>query len=202
MRIGEDHWIEGAQRIPLTPAGEMSVRRCVVEHFTGGATAKSSITAMKERGVSAHVVIERDGTIYQCIAFNKKASHAGKSRWRDPRTGTLYSGANDYSIGIEIANAGNDAGALSWARKQPGFQSIKAKHRNGGTIQEWEAYPPNQIDAVKELTRALVIRYNLDDVTGHDCVAPERKDDPGPAFPMMNVRMVCGLSGLPIVYQP
>lgn len=201
MKIGDDHWLEEIERDPIASSRPMLVRRCVVEHFTAGATGRSSIRAMRERGVSAHIVIERDGTIIQCVPFDRKASHAGSSRWRDPRTGILYGTANDYGIGIEIANAGNDDGALSWARKQPGFQSIKARHRNGGPEVEWEVYPQAQLNAVVAVTRALVARYNLDDITGHDCIAPERKDDPGPAFPMQAVREQCGLFGLPVVHR-
>lgn len=201
MNITPDHWIEGVARDPIAAPIEMPVRRIVVEHFTGGATAKSSITAMRERRVSAHVVIDRDGTITQCVAFNRKAAHAGKSRWRDPHTGILYGSANDYGIGIEIANAGDDSGALSWARKQPGFASVRHKHRNGGPVVEWEIYPAAQMAAVTAVTRALVIRYHLDDITGHDCIAPERKNDPGPAFPMEQVRRDCGFLGLPAVHK-
>jgi len=201
VTIGEDHWLQGVTRMPLTSGGPMAVRRCVVEHFTGGASARSSVDAMRERGVSAHVVIDRDGTIIQCVAFNRVAFHAGKSRWADPKTGILYNGANAFAIGIEIANAGNDPGALAWARKQPKFESITARHRNGGAAAEWEIYPAAQLAAVPALTKALVLHYNLDDITGHDCIAPERKDDPGPAFPMQAVREACGFSGLPAVHR-
>ena len=179
----------------------MDVRRALVIHFTGGATGASSVEAMRERGVSAHVVVDRDGSVTQCRAFNRVASHAGVSRWKDPNTGKRFDGMNSCSIGIEIANAGNDDGALKWARKQPGFESITAKHRNGGATQEWEKYPEAQLKAVFDLAKLLVATYKLDDVTGHDCIAPERKDDPGPAFPMEELRVACGFTGLPVVHR-
>jgi len=203
MTINSDHWITGVKRDVIAGGAQMTIRRCVVEHFTGGATAKSSIEYMRKKGLSAHVVIDRDGTIYQCRPFNRQCSHAGRSRWVDPKTGIKYTGANAYAIGIEIANAGDDIGALSWARKQPGFSSIKAKHRKGGDKVEWEDFPDAQMEAVRELTVALVKRYNLDDVTGHDCIAPERKNDPGPAFPMEDIRSACGFGlTLPKIHWP
>jgi len=202
MNVREDHWLDEAIRDVIEGGAEMAVRRCVVEHFTAGATAKSSIEAMRDRGLSAHLVIDRDGKIFQCRPFNRTCAHAGSSRWKDPKSGELFRGLNSCSIGIEIANAGNDDGALSWARRQPGFQSIHARHRNGGREVEWEVYPEAQMNAVIAVTKALVARYNLDDVTGHDCIAPERKDDPGPAFPMREVRELCGFSGLPTVHHP
>jgi N-acetylmuramoyl-L-alanine amidase len=218
FRIGKDHWLEGVQRVPLPPRGAMRVRRYVVEHFTGGADgdgdtdgdhvkdAYSAVDAMRDRGVSAHIVVDRDGTVIQCVAFDQKAWHAGASRWRDPGTGKIYSsaakqGGNDCAIGIEIANAGSDLGALTWARKQKGFQSFRGRHRNGGPVMEWECFPAPQMEAVTAVTLALVKRYNLDDVTGHDCIASWRKDDPGPAFPMRELREACGFKGLPEVFR-
>jgi N-acetylmuramoyl-L-alanine amidase len=113
----------------------------------------------------------------------------------------LFDGLNACAIGIELANAGNDTDALAWARKQPGFTSVTACHRKGGGPQEWEAYPKAQVDTALAVAHALVARYNLDDVTGHDCVAPERKDDPGPAFPMKAFRESLGFHGLPSVWH-
>jgi N-acetylmuramoyl-L-alanine amidase len=51
------------------------------------------------------------------------------------------------------------------------------------------------------VAKVLVACYQLDDITGHDCIAPERKDDPGPAFPMAELRAACGFTGLPAVHR-
>ena len=179
----------------------MPIRRCVVIHFTAGATARSSVNFWKTKsakGASAHVVIDRDGSIIQCRPFNRTAGHAGVSRWRDPQTGFLYEGLNSCSIGIELANAGDDS---KLARRWSKAPLVPAAHRNGGPVKDWEAYPPAQLAAVTKLVQALVKRYRLDDITGHDCIAPERKSDPGPAFPMEKLRQACGFAGLPIVYR-
>lgn len=185
----------------ISGGAPMSIRRAVVLHFTGGASGASSINAMRERGVSAHLVVDRDGSVTQCRSFNKTAGHAGKSRWVDPKTGKKYIGCNEFTIGIEIANAGDDDGAQKWAVKN-GAKLEKAKHRNESGVKTWEVYTDAQIAAVIVICRALITQYNLDDITGHDCIAPERKLDPGPLFPMEMVRKECGFSGLPIVYRP
>lgn len=195
MNITEDHWLEGAIRKPLPGGAVMATRRFLVIHHTAGASGLSSIEFWKTpaaKGASAHIVIERDGTIYQCRPFSRTCGHAGSSKWKDSKTGTLYLALNSCSIGIELANAGNSPQALSWARKQPGFKSIAAKHKNGGPIEEWEAYTPAQLRSCEAVSRALVARYNLDDVVGHDDIAPERKVDPGPAYPMQVLRNACG----------
>lgn len=194
MKITDDHWLDTAIRKPLPGGNPMPTRRFLVIHFTAGATGESSIDFWKTpaaAGACAHLVIERDGTVKQCRPFNRTCGHAGKSSWQG------HTGLNSCSIGIELANAGDDDGALSWARKQPNFKSVIAKHKNGGPIVEWEAFPPAQMVACEAVAKALKLRYNLDDLVGHDDIAPSRKNDPGPACPMLALREACGFIGMP-----
>lgn len=202
MRVDEQHWLDVAKREPIKGGNPMNTRRCLVFHYTSGASALSSIEFMRDNGLSAHLVIDRDGTIYQCRPFNRTCGHAGapgKARWQDPKTGIMYGTPNSYGIGVEIANAGDDK---ALARRFSRLPLLSAAHRNDPThVREWEQYTDAQISACVEIARTVVKRYNLDDVTGHDCVAPERKDDPGPAFPMKMIREKCGFSGLPKVHK-
>lgn len=200
FKVDDRHWIEGVKRQPIT-GGTIYAPKALVLHFTAGASGQSSIDYWKAKnnGVCAHLVVERDGSVIQCRPFKLTCGHAGISRWKSPKTGQLYVGMNQHSIGIEIANAGDSD--VTWATRQPGYKAVKARHRNGGSERTWEAYPPAQIAAVTALCRALVATYDLHDVTGHDCIAPERKSDPGPAFPMQQAREACGFSGLPIVHR-
>lgn len=177
----------------------MDTRRLLVMHHTAGASGVSSIEFMRAQGLSAHIVIERTGEIIQCRPFNLTCDHAGrpgKSRWRNPKDlRTLYDGLNSCSIGVELANAGPES--VKWATEQPGFRTLSAKHRNGGIVQKWEIFQPAQLEACEAVSIAVVQRYNLDDLVGHEDVAPERKVDPGPAFPMLELRRKCGFEGLP-----
>ncbi len=199
MKLLPSHLIDTAVLDLITGGALMETRRCLVWHFTSGATAKSSITHMRRKGLSAHVVIDRDGKLYQCRPFDRTCGHAGESRWRDPRDGNrLYVGCNQFSIGIEIANAGDDP-ALA---KRMGGKTAMAKHWQDSRAKEWEIYPDVQLATVLELSKLLVVSYNLDDATGHEYVAPERKNDPGPLFPMKEFREACGFSGLPKIHRP
>lgn len=186
MKIDANHWLEGVKRDELPGGLSMPVRRFLVIHFTSGASGQSSINFWKTpaaKGASAHLVIERDGTVIQCRPFNKTCGHAGKSRWKG------FEGLNACSIGIELANAGDYSKlACKWTK----LPLVKAKHKNGGPIQEWEAYPEAQMNSCIEVSKALVERYNLDDVIGHEDIAPDRKNDPGPAFDMGKLRVECG----------
>jgi len=194
MKIGADHWLEGVKRDPIPGGAEMPTRRFLIIHFTAGATGKSSINFWRElgSGICAHFVIERDGSISQCRPCNRTAGHAGSSQWKDPKSGITYLALNQCSIGIELANGGD-----AFPQKFTTLKPTLAKHKNEATAKQWETYDPRQIAACKELSKALVERYNLDDVVGHEDVAPRRKTDPGPAFPMLELRQFCGFKGLP-----
>lgn len=185
MKITEDHWLDGAIREPIAGGSPMNIRRFLIIHFTAGATAKSSINFWRTpeaKGASAHIVIDRDGTIYQCRPFNRTCGHAGKSKWKG------FENLNSCSIGIELANAG-DSEAL--ARKWSKLPLVKARHKNGGVVKFWEGYPEVQIAACAEVSALIAARYKMDvatDIVGHDDIAPDRKNDPGPAWDWVKFR--------------
>lgn len=165
----------------------------VVIHFTAGGSAASSanwFASSQNTNSSAHVVIDRDGSIIQCVSFDRVAWHAGRSSWR------TLSGLNKYSIGIELANWGAlQGGAGSWhnASGQKINNVFVGTHRNGNPDGShkpigWEAYPPAQIEAAVALVRALKTVYPITEIVGHDDIAPVRKSDPGPAFNMARFR--------------
>lgn len=201
MTIDDSHWFQGVKKDLLPGGASMPVRRCVVIHFTAGASGQSSINWWKNKkakGACAHIVIDRDGSVIQCRPFNRTAGHAGVSRWVDPKTKIKYTGLNACSIGIELANAGD---SVKVARQNSKMPLVVAPHQNAPkSVNLWEDFPAVQVSACIKVVQALVKRYKLDDITGHDCIAPERKNDPGPAFPMEKVRKACGFSGLPEVH--
>lgn len=164
----------------------------LVIHYTAGRSAAAAISVLStDRGpnsVSAHIVIGRDGAITQLVDFNKIAWHAGISNWEG------RDGLNKYSIGIEIDNAGKlDKVGEEW---QSWFKMVvpaefvmEAAHKNfPGKIWGWHTFTEEQITSALEVGHALFAQYNLLDVVGHDDIAPSRKIDPGPAFPMDSYR--------------
>lgn len=212
--IDSDHWLTNAKREPIGQGAELKPIFLVI-HYTEGYSADSSVSSWRSanNNILAHVVVDRDGTIFQCRPFNQKCWHAGASRICHPVTGQLYHGLNDFSIGIEIANIGDGGDARLQNRLQkyfPNAQLTTAHHRNesipGSDAAEtrrtqWEVFPEAQINSVFALAKLLIARYQLVDITGHDCIAYERKNDPGPAFPMAELRKANGLTGLPPVWN-
>jgi N-acetyl-anhydromuramyl-L-alanine amidase AmpD/N-acetylmuramoyl-L-alanine amidase len=214
-KIDAEHWLTTAKRAPID-GGNPLTPLYVVIHYTEGFSADSSVSGWRTKndGILAHVVVDRDGTIYQCRPFNRTCGHAGgpsMAIWQDPRTGKTYDGANNVSIGIEIANTGMNVAfhkKLGTGRSYPDGTTMAASHRNGskGTEEardgkEWEVYPKAQLRSVFGLVSLLMAKYDLHDITGHDCISSWRKADPGPAFPMLELRKANSLSGLPVVWD-
>lgn len=194
LTLNAEHLVNGVPYVPVLKTNRpMLTRRFLVIHFTAGMSGASSIDYWKKPEVqaSAHFVIDRDGAITQCVPCNVQAWHAGKSRWMG------FENLNSCSIGIELANAGDSVKivgeqALAFGKYPLPAGFLQAKHKNGGPIKLWEKYPEPQLKACRALAAALVKRYNLDDVVGHDDIAPDRKADPGPAFPMAEFRAALG----------
>jgi N-acetylmuramoyl-L-alanine amidase len=64
---------------------------------------------------------------------------------------------NSVSIGIEIVNPGHEFG--------------------------YKEFPDVQMEAVQELCKEIMGRYEIEQVLAHSDVAPDRKQDPGELFP-------------------
>ena len=161
----------------------------IIIHFTAGRDAKSAIKTLTDPKVkaSAHLVVGRDGSITQLVPFNTIAWHAGKSAY-DGRIGL-----NEYSIGIEIDNAGRlekqGEKFFSWfGREYAAADVYEGVHRNESAPTLWHRYQEQDIETVREICAALIQAYPIKQILGHEEIAPGRKTDPGPAFPLDRLR--------------
>ncbi len=129
----------------------------LILHYTGmpdtGAALQKLCNPTSQ--VSAHYFVFENGHVLQLVPESRRAWHAGIASWQ------REDDVNSRSIGIEIANTG---------------------HTPGGAMPD---YPDVQIAALVTLCRDVVARWRMpaDRVLGHSDVAPERKIDPGEAFP-------------------
>jgi N-acetylmuramoyl-L-alanine amidase len=165
--------------------GSTIVPKYLVIHYTAGRSAKSSVDWFMNpaANASAHLVIGLDGSVTQVVPFNKKAFHAGVSRWNG------LSGLNSHSIGIELDNPGllrkTGNNWISWFGQQyPDSVVIQATHKHQEMPAGWHMFTELQIEACVNIGQLLINHYQLLDVVGHEDIAPFRKVDPGPAFPM------------------
>jgi N-acetylmuramoyl-L-alanine amidase len=126
----------------------------IVLHYTGMPTAEEALARMCDPAakVSAHYMIDEDGTVTRLVDEDKRAWHAGRSFWRG------ISDVNSASVGIELVNPGHEWGYRPFADAQmdaliPLLAAISDRHG-----------------------------IEPDNVVGHSDVAPGRKDDPGELF--------------------
>ena len=123
-------------------------------HYTGMPTAAEAVARLRDPAsrVSSHYVVEEDGLVWQLVAEERRAWHAGISHWRG------YSGLNDRTVGIEIVNPGHQWGY----RPFPALQMAAVCDL-----------------CLSVLERHPILARN---VVAHSDVAPDRKDDPGELF--------------------
>lgn len=169
--------------------GLLADHKFIVIHYTEGQSAVGAVEWLTNPAsqVSAHLVIGRDGSTTQLVPFSTIAWHAGTSTWEG------FTKLNRYSIGIELDNAGRmSRKANKWmsgfGKVYPDDQVIAAVHKFGKRQYGWHTFTPGQIQATVDICKLLVATYDFKEIVGHDDIAPQRKWDPGPAFPMDDVR--------------
>ena len=76
----------------------------VIIHHTSNSTSEQALRTLTspERKVSAHYLIDRDGSIVQLVSESDRAWHAGLSWWGG------ITDVNSSSIGIELDNTGSE----------------------------------------------------------------------------------------------
>lgn len=161
----------------------------IIIHYTAGRSVESTVEWFKnpKSDASAHLVIGCDGKLTQLIDFNKKAWHAGKSKWAN------LNGLNDFSIGIELDNPGRLSKVgdkyFSWFKKEYSKDNVvEAPHKHETNNSFWFEYTEEQIEICFKVCKLILENYSIQDILGHDDIAPFRKNDPGPLFPMENFR--------------
>lgn len=103
--------------------------------------------------VSAHYMIDTDGTITQYVEEDRRAWHAGVSEWES------ITDINTHSIGIELVNPG----------PKYGYKDFPSAQINALIMLSQEILSRHDIPAHH--------------ILGHSDIAPGRKIDPGEKFP-------------------
>jgi len=123
-------------------------------HYTGMRSAAAALERLcdPDAKVSAHYLIDEDGSVARLVAEDRRAWHAGVACW----AGAID--VNARSIGIELVNPGHEWGYRPFPSAQMAAlidlaRDILARH----------PIPPGR-------------------VLGHSDVAPNRKQDPGELF--------------------
>ncbi|MEX2202220.1 MAG: N-acetylmuramoyl-L-alanine amidase, partial [Dongiaceae bacterium] len=123
-------------------------------HYTGMVAAEAALKRLCDpvARVSAHYLIDEDGTLWQLVGEDRRAWHAGVSFWAGE------SDINARSIGIELQNPGHEFGYRAFPEPQ-----MKTLIELAQGILQRHPIPASR-------------------VIGHSDVAPTRKEDPGELF--------------------
>jgi len=161
----------------------------IVLHYTALPSLQKATAVFDDpqTRASAHLLIGRDGAIIQLLPFNRIAWHAGQSRWQKRQD------INRYGIGIELDNAGRLLETAKgyqawWGGYYPEDEVYFGTHRHETIPYFWHGYTAVQMETVTEICRALYSKYDIKWILGHEEIAPGRKSDPGPAFPLDEIR--------------
>lgn len=204
---------------PATVAGRQRKLPLVgtIIHATRGCGVAGALNEVKKGTKTWHFTVAPDGKIYQHVALNRSAGHAGNAVLRLPGAGVTKK-LNDQTIGIELVNLGalvpatDKRGRPAWkvwippkngkpatasentvrVRGRPVPGAIEVKPGEGVEVW-WEPFPAAQIDGLIELLRTFQnvgFGSALGIIRGHEQVARPRgrKIDPGQAFPWARVR--------------
>ena len=126
----------------------------LVLHYTGMRDAASALNRLCDPAaqVSAHYLVDEDGSVVALVDEAMRAWHAGLSCWRG------HADVNSRSIGIELVNPGHEFGYRPFPPAQ--MTALAALARD---VLARHPIPPRN-------------------VVGHADVAPQRKRDPGELF--------------------
>ena len=146
-------------RILEAPSPNFDQRRAppdmLVLHYTGMKTGPEAVARLRdpEAKVSAHYVVNEDGSILRLVAEERRAWHAGRGAWQG------QTDCNAAAIGIEIVNPGHEFGYRPFPDAQIGAV----------------------IDLIADIRSRWTIPDAR--IIGHSDLAPDRKEDPGELFP-------------------
>jgi N-acetyl-anhydromuramyl-L-alanine amidase AmpD len=205
--------------LPAFYAGWNRVPWVIVVHFSAGYNAEDCYNTLRDRGLSTHCTIERDGQIWKHVGDEHRGIHAGYGRWGG------RANMNHHALGFEIANIGAMEGVHSgrggylgrevntlgdgtkyfrhekYTKRDgtPGVALVTTKtkcqgypdHREEWAGHLWSVYPQEQLEAVFWVIWKWCEAYDIlpENVVGHEHVTPHRKTDPGPAFPWQELEV-------------
>lgn len=104
--------------------------RLIVLHADASPNEKGCLSWLQssESKVSYHVLIGRDGTVYRCVADDRRAWHAGKAVWQGEKD------VNGISLGLSFSNRNDGIEALTMKQIKAAQAVIKDWQKNYGPM--------------------------------------------------------------------
>ncbi|MAE13267.1 hypothetical protein CMO92_01770, partial [Candidatus Woesearchaeota archaeon] len=154
----------------------------VVLHWTADRSRETTLQTLRERGLSYHYIIERDGSVTQHVKESEAAQHAGGCGSGK----CTITGMNARSIGISLVNLGSDC-------VKGGVCDLECGDEEKGKLIEstcYQTFTETQIDSLVKLVADIGERNEIslsgDTLFSHTDVKSE-KPDPGPLLDLDDI---------------
>jgi N-acetyl-anhydromuramyl-L-alanine amidase AmpD len=161
----------------------------ITVHYTAGGRATSSIAHLESVGLGYHLLIDRDGTVWQMYYLDSTCSHAGKASWKGFSPNLSHISIALCSYGLLTPSASIKDSFLN----EYGYEVAQVSYRQN---QYWEPATQEQEEALFDICLWLCRSFdiNTDNICGHSeaCLPRGRKLDPGGVldYPMSYFRKV------------
>jgi N-acetylmuramoyl-L-alanine amidase len=158
----------------------------LVWHYTVTYHTDSTVKYFRRNVVDIHWVVGHKGEIVQMVPCNRRAAHAGKSKWNG------LVGLNKYFLGIEFVNIGplfpHKGKYLDWYNNSKRKKGTSFSYWTGSVIDNpdlghryWEPLTDAQIRVGKEISYWAMQEYGIpiENIISHHECSPGRKIDIG-----------------------
>jgi N-acetyl-anhydromuramyl-L-alanine amidase AmpD len=157
----------------------------VTVHYLAEVTVASALKSLRAEGLGYHVIIDRDGKIFQTCYFSHSVAHAGVAKWNGKSP-------NRCHVAVAVASWGavglKNGKFYSWAGHEiPASEVARRRGNRGKDLYHWHAATAGQEASLMMFLRWAVSKgIKPEDICGHDeCAIPEgRKADPGGVISM------------------
>jgi N-acetyl-anhydromuramyl-L-alanine amidase AmpD len=154
----------------------------VVIHYTADRNLVEGVKSLVARKLGYHLIIDRDGGVYQMTSLDRKCWHAGSALWhgRSP---------NHHFLAVSLVSWGflKPMTFESYAGTKIRIEDVEQRPDNvKGIVQPWDAATDLQLVALDEVLRFCITNgIEPEMICGHDeCALPfGRKLDPGGVLP-------------------
>lgn len=137
--------------------------------------------------LDSHVLINRDGSVYQSIPFDKQVDADIAGSWEG------LSDLRSKSVIITLENCGRldkkaDKFYSGCGRTFDTNDVFTGIHQNEETLSYWQKFTNSQVQIAEKIIRCLTSTYQVKYILGNEEVCPGLQKDPGPAFPLEILR--------------
>lgn len=180
----------------------------VTVHYSADRDLKRTIKSLQDRHLGYHLIIDRDGKVYQTCYLDRRVSHAGPSEWRKLGCNRWHAAVCLISWGEVKKKSGKIYSAWNGAElidEDIDGKDIARRPANvGGALANWDAATDAQEGRLLEVLRWFIAcKVDPRNICGHDeaAIPPGRKIDPGGvlSFSMEDIRnALCDEAGVPL----